>query len=60
MTTRTEQLRELMATHELTTEQVGALLNRRPQTVRIWRCKSDTRQIPEHTLELLKTRLVRS
>lgn len=59
MTTRTEQLRELMKAHDLSTEEVGELLNRRPQTVRIWRCKNDARQIPEHSLELLKTKLVR-
>ncbi|BAO20649.1 hypothetical protein [Pseudomonas phage PPpW-3] len=57
MTTRTEQLHKLMAAHDLTTEQVGELLNRRPQTVRIWRCKSDGRQIPEHSLELLRVKI---
>lgn len=56
MTNRTEQLHQLMATHGLTAEKVGELLNRSPQTVRIWRCKDDKRQIPEHALELLKAK----
>lgn len=56
MTNRTEQLHKLMAERGLTTEQVGELLNRSPQTVRIWRCKDDKRQIPEHALELLKSK----
>lgn len=56
MTNRTEQLHKLMAERGLTTEQVGELLNRSPQTVRIWRCKDDKRQIPEHSLELLKSK----
>lgn len=57
MTTRTEQLRKLMAAHDLSTDKVGELLNRAPQTVRIWRCKDDKRQIPEHALELLKAKV---
>lgn len=58
MTSRTEQLHQLMAAHDLTPEKVGELLNRKPQTVRIWRCKSDSRTIPEHALELLKTKVL--
>lgn len=57
MTNRTEQLHKLMADHGLTAEQVGKLLNRSAQTVRIWRCQSDGRTIPEHTLEVLKLKL---
>lgn len=60
MTTRTEQLKELMKTHDLTPEQVGSMLNRSAQTVRIWRCKNDSRQIPEHSLELLKAKLAQA
>lgn len=56
MTNRTEQLHQLMATHGLNADDVGELLNRSPQTVRIWRCKDDKRQIPEHALELLKAK----
>lgn len=58
MTNRTEQLHQLMAERGLTPKQVGELLNRSEQTVRIWRCKDDKRQIPEHALELLKTKVV--
>lgn len=57
MTNRTEQLHQLMATHGLDAEKVGELLNRSEQTVRIWRCKDSKRQIPEHALELLKTKV---
>lgn len=57
MTNRTEQLHQLMLTHGLSIDRVGELLNRSPQTVRIWRCKDDKRQIPEHALELLKTKV---
>lgn len=56
MTNRTEQLHQLMLAHGLSIEKVGELLNRSQQTVRIWRCKDDKRQIPEHALELLKAK----
>ncbi len=57
MSNRTEQLHQLMAEHGLTPKQVGELLNRSEQTVRIWRCKDDKRQIPEHALELLQAKV---
>ena len=57
MTNRTEQLHQLMADRDLTAEQVGQMLNRKPQTVRIWRCKSDNRNIPESLLELLRLKV---
>lgn len=57
MTSRTEQLRDLMAAHKLSVAQVGAILHRTPTTVRIWRCKDDRRQIPEHALQLLRTKV---
>ncbi|QMP19214.1 hypothetical protein [Pseudomonas phage Persinger] len=60
MTTRTEQLHQLMAEHGLTPAKVGELLNRKPQTVRIWRCKDDRREIPEHALELLRVKVAQS
>lgn len=59
MTNRTDQLKTLMAEHSLTPEQVATMLNRSAQTVRIWRCKSDGRNIPEHTLELLKAKVAK-
>jgi hypothetical protein len=43
-----------MYDHNLTVAEVAAILNRKPQTVRIWRCDSKLRQIPEHTLKVLK------
>lgn len=57
MTNRTEQLHQLMTEHGLSPAKVGKLLDRSPQTVRIWRCKSDARTIPAHALELLKIKL---
>lgn len=33
------------------------MLNRSPQTVRIWRCQTDQRSIPEHSLELLRVKV---
>lgn len=57
MTTRTEQLKQLMKQHGLTIDKVAELLNRRPQTVRIWRCRDDNREIPEHALEVLRLKV---
>lgn len=57
MATRNEELRQLMADHGLTVEAVATMLKRKPTTVRIWRCKYDKRQIPEHSLELLKAKV---
>lgn len=57
MASRTEQLIELMREHQLTIEKVAELLNRSTQTVRIWRCQTDKRSIPEHSLELLRVKV---
>lgn len=57
MTTRTEQLRDLMKQHGLKPGDVAQLLNRSETTVRIWLCASDNRNIPEHSLELLKVKV---
>lgn len=57
MTTRTEELRELMKAHKLTPIMVGEMLERQPQTVRIWLCKSEDRNIPKHSLDLLRMKL---
>ena len=56
MTTRTEQLKKLMKDHYLSIEKVAEILDRKPQTVRVWRC-SDSREIPAHSLELLKSKI---
>jgi hypothetical protein len=53
-TTRTEQLRQIMAIHKLTAPAVGKILDRSPQTVRSWRCKYDQREIPATLLRLLE------
>lgn len=57
MANRTDQLIELMNEHRLTIDQVAKLLNRSPQTVRIWRCQTDKRAIPDHSLELLRAKV---
>lgn len=57
MTTRTDDLLTLMDEHDLTINAVSLLLDRKPQTVRIWRCKNHKRQIPKHALELLQEKV---
>lgn len=54
---RNEELIQLMADHGLTVAAVAGMLKRRPMTVRIWRCKSSSRQIPVHALELLRAKV---
>lgn len=57
MQNRTEKLRDVMAAHKLSADDVARLLNRTANTVRIWRCKDNRRIIPEHSLALLEARL---
>lgn len=57
MNERTKQLRQIMADHKKSDKDVGELLERTPMTVKIWRCASDGRTIPKHSLELLKAKL---
>lgn len=54
---RTKQLRELMKTHKLDCAEVGEILNRTAQTVRVWRCKYDARTIPSDALRVLQLEL---
>lgn len=56
MEKRTKELHDLMARHNLRAPDVAKLVNRKAGTVRIWRCGGE-RQIPAHTLELLKLKL---
>lgn len=57
MNDRNENLRELMAEHNLKPADVAEMLGREVITVRIWLCKPGNRQIPNDTLELLKLKL---
>lgn len=57
MTTRTEQLRELMKAHNLKPKQVAAMLGRSYQTVRIWLTKDTPRPIPVEVLEDLRNKV---
>jgi hypothetical protein len=53
---RTERLHQIMRDHKMKAVDVGALLGRDPNTVRIWR-SIDPRAIPEDTLERLELKL---
>ena len=57
MNPRTEKLRELMRSHQLTAADVAKILGRSVSTVRIWRCKNSSRIIPETALRLLELEL---
>jgi phosphoribosylformylglycinamidine (FGAM) synthase-like enzyme len=54
MNPRTEQLRNIMHKYNLSCADVGEILDRTPQTVRLWRCKNQTRAIPDHALKVLE------
>lgn len=55
---RTERLRQLMAEHQLNAPQVATILNRQPNTVRVWRsAKVAGKIIPANVLELLEFKL---
>lgn len=57
---RTEKLRQIMASSGLTAQQVADLIDRKPNTVRVWRCDtSSSKVIPSHLLELLELKLAR-
>lgn len=53
---RTERLKTIMAQHQLSCRDVGAILGRTEQTVLIWRCNGG-KVIPTHQLELLEYKL---
>lgn len=59
MNERTKKLRNLMSAHNLSIADVAKMLNRKPQTIRTWRCRSGVRVIPDHTLEVLETKVTR-
>lgn len=54
---RTQRLITLMKEHDVTPKEVGELLGRTPQTVRVWRSAYELRTIPEHTLDALELKL---
>lgn len=56
---RTTALRQLMARRGISARQAGEIVGRTEKTVRMWRCRTGERVIPEHTLEILdlKTRV---
>jgi hypothetical protein len=54
---RTQKLKELMDTYQLTAAEVGEILGRNAQTVRVWR-SSSTQHIPADALRLLEMTLL--
>ena len=54
---RTKRLLHLMKKHRLSAGDVGEMLGRTAQTVRVWRCAWGERAIPEHTLLALETKI---
>lgn len=57
MNERTKELIALMQEHNLSAADVGALINKSAQTVRVYRCKSEDKIIRPNDLELLKFKL---
>lgn len=57
MNERTKKLRDLMTAHKLRAEDVGTILGRKAQTVRVWACSYDAQLIPRDALELLEFKL---
>lgn len=54
---RTIRLKQLMAEHSKTCDQVSAMIHCKPQTIRTWRIESKGKVIPECELELLEMKL---
>lgn len=54
MDKNTQRLREIMSDNKLSNKDVGALLGRSEQTVRIWSCINGGRVIPNTALKLLE------
>lgn len=57
MNERTAKLRALMAKHKLQAADVAEILDRTPQTVRVWRCDYEARTIPADALRVLEMTL---
>lgn len=58
MNPKTTRLRKIMADHGLKSPDVARMLNRKTQTVRLWRSDNE-RSIPSDALELLEIRIRR-
>ena len=54
MNERTKRLREIMHARKWTSADVAAILERTPQTVRVWRSRYDQRTIPADALKVLE------
>lgn len=59
MHTRTKRLRDLMADRALNAAAVAEMLDRKPATVIMWRCRNGVRVIPDTALQLLEFKLAR-
>jgi DNA-binding transcriptional regulator YiaG len=59
MNQRTTRLLQIMKEHELRSPDVARILNRKAQTVRLWRSQTE-RTIPPDALELLELKLRRT
>jgi hypothetical protein len=57
MDEKTKKLRDLMKAHKLDCAAVGEILQRAPQTVRVWRCTYAARTIPADALRVLELTL---
>lgn len=57
MNQRTARLRALMTTHKLKAADVGDILDRTAQTVRVWRSEYEARTIPADALKVLEMTL---
>lgn len=56
---RTAKLIDLMQAHKLSAADVGRILEKAPQTVRVWRCKGEEKVIPTNELRLLELELAK-
>lgn len=53
------ELQDFMAANKLTVQEVSELLDRKPGTVRVWRCLTSGKAIPDHAMELLRVKAQR-
>lgn len=53
MDAKTQKLFEIMRDYKLKAADVAEILEKEPNTIRVWRCKSSTRIIPQAELDCL-------